>query len=188
MKNKYFLLCLRSAIAAKRVQSAIAQRLLWGIVYSLSTGIALFPGLSAKAAQVELSVYKSSNAANANCPQKVIITEQNAPYYEGGYTINGSAKLSSFAESFTISSTDPFSVTWVANLKPAFSKCIAAGSIVASREEKNSDFHLRVRFTGGKVFLILDMTGLQDANRFFPVITKKGVTAGNPTWTWSGTD
>nr|WP_052324824.1 hypothetical protein [Hassalia byssoidea] len=180
MTNKYFLLCLRSAIA-KRLQKSIA--------YSCVAGIALFPALSANAAQVELSVYKSSNTPAANCPQKVIVTEQNAPYYEGGYTINGSAKLSSFAESFTISNTDPFSVTWVANLKPAFSKCIAAGSIVKSgTEDKNSDFHLRVRFTGGKVFLILDMTGLKDANNFFPVITKKGVTAGNPTWSWGGTD
>jgi hypothetical protein len=188
MTNKYFLLCLGSAIAGGGCYRTIAKRLLWSIAYSLSTGIALFPALSAKAAQVELSVYKSSNAANANCPQKVIVTEQNAPYYEGGYTINGSAKLNSFAEPFTISNTDPFSVTWVANLKPTFNKCIAAGSIVTSGEDKNSDFHLRVRFSGGKVFLILDMTGLKDANNFFPVITKKGVTAGNPTWSWSGTD
>lgn len=180
MTNKYFIL---------RLKSAFAERLLWSIAYSCIAGIALFPALSANAAQVELSVYKSSNTPAANCPQKVIVTEQNAPYYEGGYTINGSAKLSSFAEPFTISNTDPFSVTWVANLKPAFSKCIAAGSIVKSgSEEKNSDFHLRVRFTGGKVFLILDMTGLKDANNFFPVITKKGVTAGNPTWSWGGTD
>jgi hypothetical protein len=172
MKNKHFILCLGSAIA-----------------YSCVAGIALFPGLSANAAQVELSVYKSSNAPEANCPQKVIVTEQNAPYYEGGYTINGSAKFNSFAEPFTISTTDAFSVTWVANLKPAFRKCIAGGSIVKSGgEDKNSDSHLRIRFTGGKVFLILDMTGLKDANNFFPVIIKKGVTAGNATWSWAGTD
>lgn len=148
---------------------------------------ALFPVLSANAAQVELSIYKSSNAAQANCPQKVIVTEQNSPYYEGGYTINGSAKLGSFAETFALASTDPFSVTWVANLKPAFRNCVAAGTIIKDAKADNLSY-LRVRFNDGKIFLILDMTGMADANKFLPVITKKGVSAGNPTWSWSGTD
>ncbi len=157
---------------------------------SLGTAICvLFPGMSAHAGQVEFGVYKSLNGPEARCPEKVIVTEQNAPYFEGGYTINGQAKLGSFAGPFAIASSDPFSVTWVANLKPTFSKCVATAGIVKNNGEK-SDRHsyLRLRFTGGKVYLILDMTGMRDVNNFTTIILKKGVNAGNPTWSWGGTD
>ncbi|MDF5725415.1 MAG: hypothetical protein PUP91_34185 [Rhizonema sp. PD37] len=149
----------------------------------------LSAGISVQAAQVEFGIFKSSDTPQAYCPQKVMMTEENAPYYEGGYTINGEAKLKSFAGPFTIASTDPFSVTWVATLKPAYSNCKATGRIVKEGKEIfNSQSHLRLRFTGGKVFLILDMTGISDANSFTSVIIKKGVVTGNPTWTWAGTD
>jgi hypothetical protein len=82
-----------------------------------------------------------------------------------------------------------FSVTWVANLKPAYRKCVAAGGIVKyGNETYDSHSYLRIRFNGGKVFLILDMTGKRDVNGFTPAITKKSVNKGNPTWSWSGTD
>jgi len=48
--------------------------------------------------------------------------------------------------------------------------------------------YLRMRFVNDKVYLILDMTGLSDANGLMPVILNKGVKDGNPTWTWGGTD
>jgi hypothetical protein len=38
------------------------------------------------------------------------------------------------------------------------------------------------------VYLILDMTGMSDANRLTAVILKKDVKNGNPIWTWGGTD
>jgi hypothetical protein len=38
------------------------------------------------------------------------------------------------------------------------------------------------------VYAVLDMTGLQDANQFTPVILFKGMKQGNPRWTWGGTD
>ncbi|MCX7592546.1 MAG: hypothetical protein N2235_02065 [Fischerella sp.] len=160
------------------------------IFLCLATAIfVLFPITSAQAAQVELGVFKSVDAPQANCPQKVIVTEQHAPYYEGGYTLNGQAKLSSFAGPFAIATSDLFSVTWVANLKPAYRKCVAAGGIVTyGNQTYNSHSYLRLRFNGGKVFLILDMTGQRDANGFTPAITKKSVNKGNPTWSWSGTD
>ncbi|MDM9385143.1 hypothetical protein QUB80_31300 [Chlorogloeopsis sp. ULAP01] len=150
---------------------------------------AFSPAMSVQATQVELGVFKSVDAPDVNCPQKVIITEQRAPYYEGGYTVNGQAKLSSFAGAFTIASFDRFSVTWVANLKLAFQKCVATGRIIKyGNETYNSHSYLRVRFNGGKVYLILDMTGNRDVNSFTPSITKKSVNTGNPVWSWSGTD
>jgi hypothetical protein len=155
----------------------------------VTTTLVVTCGVAVQAASVELGVFKSGDSPNSNCPQQVMVTEETAPYYEGGYTINGQAKLSSFAESFEIASQDLFSVTWVANLKPAYRQCVAAGGIVKyDSEDYTSHSYLRIRFNDGKVFLILDMTGQQDANGFFPVITKKGVNGGNPTWSWSGTD
>ncbi|MBF2008093.1 hypothetical protein ACF3DV_07930 [Chlorogloeopsis fritschii PCC 9212] len=159
-------------------------------IFSLGTTVfAFFPAISVQASQVELGVFKSVDAPKSNCPQKVIVTEQRAPYYEGGYTVNGQAKLSSFAQPFTLASFDRFSVTWVANLKPAFQKCVAAGGIIKyGNETYNSHSYLRVRFNGGKVYLILDMTGNRDVNNFTPSINKKSVSTGNPTWSWSGSD
>jgi hypothetical protein len=40
----------------------------------------------------------------------------------------------------------------------------------------------------GKVYFILDMTGLGDLNDFTPVILKKDIFQGNPRWRWGGTD
>ncbi|MGJ5673578.1 MAG: hypothetical protein ACR9NN_08215 [Nostochopsis sp.] len=158
-------------------------------LYLLTAILTIFPTTSAQAAQIELGVFKSAHAHEKNCPQKVVVTEQNAPYYEGGYTINGQAKLDAFAGPFAIASSDLFSVTWVANLKAAYQKCVAGGGMIKyDNEDYNSSSHLRIRFNGGKVFLILDMTGKRDTNGFTPSITKKGVNNGNPTWSWSGTD
>lgn len=56
----------------------------------------------------------------------------------------------------------------------------------AQTYEKHS--YLRLRFLDGKVYAVLDMTGLQDANQFTPVILFKGMKQGNPRWTWGGTD
>jgi hypothetical protein len=38
-----------------------------------------------------------------------------------------------------------------------------------------------MRFTNGNAYLILDMTGMYDANRLIPVIFKNEVKDGNPT-------
>lgn len=155
----------------------------------VTTAFVFAPIVGVRAEQVELGVFKSVNSPESNCPQQVVVTEETAPYYEGGFTVNGKANLSSFAEKFAIASSDIFSVTWVAKLKPAYRKCVAAGGIVNYGDEQyTSNSHLRIRFNGGKVFLILDMTGKQDANGFFPMITKKDASGGNPSWSWSGTD
>ncbi len=160
------------------------------LLWSLGGAVfAFLPITLVEASQVELSVFKSVDLPEANCPQKLTVIEEPAPYSEGGYTINGQAKLNSFAGPFAIAASDRFSVTWVANLKPTFRECVASGRITKyDGEVYNSHSHLRVRFENGKVYLILDMTGNQDASNYTTSIVKKGVRAGNPVWSWSGTD
>lgn len=139
----------------------------------------------ANAETVTLRVGKAISHPEARCPQSVVITETSQPY-EGGYNVNGSAKLSQIAGPFAIATTDAFSVTWAAKLKPEYNRCQATAGI-RDREGYTSS-HLRMRFTEGKVYLILDMTGLQDANGFTPEIVNQTVKNGNPVWQWAGTD
>jgi hypothetical protein len=48
--------------------------------------------------------------------------------------------------------------------------------------------YLRLRILRGKVYFILDMTGVRDANGFTSAILNTKVVQGNPRWTWGGTD
>jgi hypothetical protein len=94
-----------------------------------------------------------------------------------------------FAREFRIEKSDEFSVTWVANLQVKYHNCKAGASITKFNGEPfEGHSYLRMRFVNDKVYLILDMTGLSDANGLMPVILNKGVKNGNPTWTWGGTD
>ena len=145
----------------------------------------------AQARSLELQVFPAvdGQATMQQCPAKVTVSEQPQPYREGGYTIDGSAKLSGLATKFTIATSDAFSVTWVGKLKPQYSKCKATGRIVKDDgEEYQAHSHIRLRLINGNAYLILDMTGKSDVNNLTPAIVKKGVQNGNPTWSWSGTD
>lgn len=142
-----------------------------------------FP-LSAQAAPVVLSVAQSVDAATARCPQQITLSEESQPY-EGGYRVTGKANLSSIANAFKFAHSDPFSVTWEATLKPPFQQCWATAGVKSSGE---SSSHLRARLLNGKLYLILDMTGLQDANGFTPEIVNQSIQAGYPVWSWAGTD
>jgi hypothetical protein len=161
------------------------HKLLLKIGVSLAIALSVAP---AQAAMLELGVFKAIDSADARCPERVVVTEESKPY-EGGYSVNGQAKLSGLAGSFAIGASDAFSVTWVATLKPEYQKCRATGRIVKyGNAGSDRHSHLRLRFTGGKVFLILDMTGMRDANGFTPAILKKSAPGGNPTWSWAGSD
>lgn len=153
--------------------------------------LSALPAMSASAANVELKIAKlvDPGAQTSRCPDKVIVTETPKPYREGSYAIDGSANLTSIAESFTIASSDDFSTTWVAKLKPAYSKCRGTARMVkVDRESYAGHSYLRLRLAGGKAYLILDMTGMSDANNLTPAILKKSVQSGNPVWSWGGTD
>ncbi len=151
----------------------------------------LLSSLPAHAANLDLKVLRAIDTQDPNvrCPAKVVITETSQPYREGSYAIDGTANLSAIATGFTIASSDDFSVTWVGKLKPQYSRCKATARIVKSdNEDFSGHSYLRMRFVGGKAYLILDMTGMSDANNLTPAILKKSVRGDKPIWSWGGTD
>ncbi len=131
----------------------------------------------------------NSGAAFPICPTEFSLTQTPRPYYEGGYTIDGSASLGWVARPFQIEKSDDFSVTWVAKLQLKYRNCKATARITQVNGDRfEGHSYLRARFVNENVYLILDMTGLNDANRLTPVILQKNVKNGNPVWTWGGTD
>ncbi len=166
---------------------------------SLITWACLGVGLLASSAQaqpkvpeptaIEMQFYDAGKEAAAKCPEKATVMQQAQPYREGGYLTDGSADLSSIATGWKIATMDEFSVTWVGTLRPTFAKCKAtAGMRKYGKEDFNGHSYLRMRLTGGKAYLILDMTGMRDPNDSTTVILKKDTKNGKPTWTWGGTD
>ncbi len=133
---------------------------------------------------IKMSIYPAptEQIPNPSCPQSVEIIETPQPYREGSFATDGKAQLNQLAQDFSILSSDEFSVTWVANLKPPYRNCRATGSKIEGYP------YLRLRFLNGKLYLILDMTGVPDANQYTLGILKKGVQNGNPIWTWGGSD
>lgn len=153
------------------------------------TALALLTTLPAQARSIEMQVYPAIDTQTVRCPERLTVTEQPQPYREGGYTIDGSANLSQLTDRVAIATSDEFSVTWVGTLKPAYRQCKATARIVKNDNEAYlSHSYLRLRLTGGKVYLILDMTGMSDANGLTTAILRKGVRNGNPVWSWGGTD
>ena len=157
----------------------------------ISIGVFLLSSPPAQAADLELQVFKASDTQDprVRCPARVIVTETPQPYREGSYTIDGRANLSAIADGVTIAARDNFSVTWVAQLKPEYRQCKATARIVKSGNKPFSGHsYLRMRLMAGKAYLILDMTGVSDANSLTSVILKQSVQQGNPVWSWGGSD
>lgn len=122
------------------------------------------------------------------CPTEFSVTEI-ARSYEGGYTVEGSASLDWFARPFKIEKSDEFSVTWMAKLQIKYHNCQASAKITKINDKPfNGHSYLRMRFINDSAYLILDMTGMNDANKFTSVIINKNVKDGNPIWSWSGSD
>jgi hypothetical protein len=123
------------------------------------------------------------------CPEKVIAYQTARPYQEGSYTRDGMINLQAIASQISLVPSDPFSAVWVGTLKPEFRTCRAtAGMSLVDGQAYENHSYLRLRFLDGKVYAILDMTGLKDANQFTPVILSKEMKQGNARWTWGGTD
>lgn len=164
---------------------------LFSSILGLGIATSLLSNLPVQAASLELQVLKAIDTQNPGirCPAKVVVTETSQPYREGSYAIDGSANLSTIANGWTIANSDDFSVTWVGKLKPQYSQCKATARIGKDGNEGYAGHsYLRMRFVGGKAYLILDMTGMSDANSLTPAILKKSVQSGKPVWSWGGTD
>ncbi len=159
--------------------------------FILASLAALLSSLPAQAANLELQVFRTIDTQDPSvrCPAKVVLTETPQPYREGSYAIDGKANLSAIANGFTIADSNDFSVTWVAKLKPQYSQCKATARIVkAGNENFSGHSYLTMQFVSGKAYLILDMTGMSDANSLTTAILKQSVQRGNPVWSWGGTD
>ncbi len=159
----------------------------------IGIGIAVWvlSSLPAHAANLDLKVFKAIDTQDPNvrCPTKAVVTETLQPYREGSYTIDGMANLSAIADGFTIASSDDFSVIWVGKLKPHYRRCKATARIVKSdNEDFSGHSYLRMQFVNGKAYLILDMTGMSDANSLTTAILKQSVRGDKPVWSWGGTD
>ena len=171
--------------------SQIFKQVCLGVGGAAIAQLSIFTNPSfAEANNVTLGVYAMDvRGKSPICPNEVSLTQTPRPYTEGSYTTDGSASLGWFAREFRIEKSDEFSVTWVAKLQVKYHNCKAGASITKFNGEPfEGHSYLRMRFVNDKVYLILDMTGLSDANGLMPVILNKGVKNGNPTWTWGGTD
>ena len=154
-----------------------------------TTIISLLPFSPLKASELKLDIYPLANAPMGNCPDFITIIQNFDPYFEGGYTLRGIAQLGDIANDFLISSQDIVSTTWSAVLKSEYAGCSATGRITEiDGEYYDFHSHITVRFLAGQLILNLDLTGLNDANEYTPVLLETGVREGNPFWSWGGTD
>jgi hypothetical protein len=130
-----------------------------------------------------------SRTPTGPCPSTISLEETLQPYREGSYGVDGRAALESVATGWRLTGRDAFSATWQATLLPAYRRCLASAGIVRfDNEPFREHSHLRLRFSEGRLQLILDMTGRRDPNGYTPAILRATVSEGQPTWTWSGSD
>ena len=155
----------------------------------LPLGVLLTFASPAMANTIQLKVFPV-NGPFIGCPETVTAYETPQPYREGSYARDGMVQLSKIATNIKLFRVDPFSVTWVGQLKPQFQNCQATASMwVVNEKNYSGQFsYLRLRFLDGKAYAILDMTGLPDANSYTSEVIYKGMRDGNPRWTWGGTD
>lgn len=155
--------------------------------------LSLLSSLSVQAQQksqtIELKIHSESDRKQT-CPDKIIVTEKARPYQEGGFTTDGSVKLSEYASNISVNASNIFSVTWVGKLKPKYAKCLASAGItkVDGKDYSGNTNYLRIHFFKGKLYFILDLAGGYDANDYPLIVLKKSLNNGNPVWSWGGTD
>ena len=164
----------------------------WVLVGMGATALGSLYSPAAIASTIELQVSQLLSPAVSStlvCPTTLTVKETYQPYREGSYGIDGMADLTAIASNFTIGERTPFSVTWVGLLKPPYRLCrAAAGMVKVDGETYQGHSYIRLRLMGGKVYLILDMTGLRDPNNYTTVITQATVEANRLTWSWGGSD
>ncbi len=161
------------------------RSLLWAIPFSVLTSF----GAAALATTLELDVLPTLDAPLDSCPPQLIAHETRRPYVEGSYAWDGMIKLRDIATAVRVATTDPFSITWVATLKPEFRNC--EGSAIINRiddEPYAGHAYLQVQLADGEVTATLDMTGIPDANGYTSTLLFGGLREGNPRWTWGGSD
>jgi hypothetical protein len=134
----------------------------------------------------QLRIYPSAEN-RGQCPSEIKVITYPSPYQEGGFTASGLAQLSPIAGQAQFDTSDLFSVTWRARLKPEYRSCIATAGLIGENGGQDPGM-FRARFIGGNVYFIFDTTGFADANDQTLVILRQNIEKGNPTWRFGGTD
>lgn len=145
-------------------------------------------GATALATTIELEVLPTLRN-NGTCPTQLIAHETARPYVEGSFSQDGMIKLRDIATNVRVASSDIFSTTWVATLKPEFRNC--QGTAIIDRiDDVDYEQHsyIQVQLNNGQVTATLDMTGISDVNGFTASLIFGGLRDGNPRWTWGGSD
>jgi len=167
------------------------RRLFWSV--SLAIGLLGFSSsMRSSGAAAETFELKPRPLIDAQqqvrCPEKVLAYQTAKPYQEGSFAWDGMVALGAIATQVSLFKVDPFSVTWVGTLKSPFQNCRATAGIFKVDGQPSEQSYLRMQFLKGKVYFILDMTGLSDANSLTTAILRHDVVQGNPRWGWGGTD
>ncbi len=166
----------------------LSKTCLWAWPLALPLGLLSSLGSAAFARTINLKVLPL-NAPSRGCPTALVAYETSRPQTLGGYAIDGMIQLQAIATNISATQRDQFSATWVGTLKPEYSNCTAsAGMSMVDGVVYPGNSYLRVQMTGGQVKVVLDMTGMPDANDFTATLLEQTVRDGNPRWAWGGTD
>ena len=160
------------------------QSVVWGLPLSILSNL----GAAALGITLELNVLPSLESTG-QCPDQLIAYETLRPYSEGGYGRDGMIQLSDIAMDIELTDSNTFSTTWVGTLKPQYGDCQGSAIINTIDDEAFSgQSYLQVQLADGQVTVMLDMTGIPDANGFTSTLLLSEVRDGNPRWAWGGTD
>ncbi|MGD1897661.1 MAG: hypothetical protein ACFB16_12000 [Phormidesmis sp.] len=166
----------------------VSNALLWAIPLSLPLSFLGSLGATALAKSIEMQVLPVGGPG-AGCPATLTAFETERPPTPGGFSTDGMIMLSAIASNISATQLNEFSATWTGALNPEHRNCKATAGIYSVDGERYwGHSYLRAQMIDGQVKVILDMTGMRDANGFTSSIVEQTMRDGNPRWTWGGTD
>ncbi len=143
---------------------------------------------AAFASTLELNILPTLDSTG-QCPNQLIAYETLSPYTEGGYSREGMIQLGDIATDIEMAGSDSFSITWLGSLKTLYRDCQATAIINRiDGEAYTGHSYLQLRLVDGQAAVVLDMTGIPDANGFTSTLLSGTMRDGNPRWIWGGTD
>jgi len=160
------------------------QSVIWGLSLSILSNL----GNAALAMTFELNLLPTVDSTG-QCPKQLMAYETLRPYSEGGYARDGMMQLAAIATDVQLAAADGFSATWVGTLKPPYRDCEGSAIINSlDGEAFSGQSYLRLQLADGLATVMLDMTGIPDANGFTSTLLSSEIRDGNPRWAWGGTD
>lgn len=163
----------------------VRKAFLWALPLSLLSSL----GATAFARTIQMTVLPLLDGPTAGCPESLTAYETPRPQTPGGFATDGMIQLRAVASNIAVAQKTPFTVTWTGKLKPEYRNCQAsAGMSVVDGQNYSGHSYIRTQFINGDVTVILDMTGMRDANGNTDAILSQTLRDGNPRWAWGGTD